>query len=248
MNKLFKTILFSFVLSTSLFSNQIDKSLEVIEKTNSKLKNYQNKIDNAEYQRQELLSNYKYTNAELKSTRVYNEQLRKILKSQKEELTNINQQIVDIENTQKNIFPLMLDMVDSLKKLVQMDTPFLLEERTNRIKKLQESLDKADIKTAEKYRIILEAFKIEYDYANSIETYQDKIDGTTYDFLRLGRTALYYQSLDLKTYGYWNNESRSWVEIEDSSAKANIRKGIKIAKKHQNVDFLNLPFLSSKDN
>ena len=216
MNKLFNTILFSLVLSTSLFSNEIDKSLDVIEKTNNKLKNYQNKIDNVEYQR--------------------------------EELNNINQQIVDIENTQKNIFPLMLNMVDSLKKLVQMDTPFLLDERTTRIQNIEKSLEKADIKTAEKYRIILEAFKIEYDYANSIETYQDKIDATTYDFLRLGRTALYYQSLDLKTYGYWNNETRSWVEVENSNAKENIRKGIKIAKKHQNVDFLNLPFLTSKDN
>ncbi|NVJ54546.1 MAG: DUF3450 domain-containing protein [Campylobacteraceae bacterium] len=248
MSKLFNTILFSLIFSTSLFSNEIDKSLEVIEKTNNKLKNYQNKIDNAEYQREELLSKYKYTNAELKSTRVYNEQLRKILKSQKEELVNIDQQIVDIENTQKNIFPLMLNMVDSLKKLVEMDTPFLLEERTDRINRLEKSLDKADIKTAEKYRIILEAFKIEYDYANSIETYQDKINDTTYDFLRLGRTALYYQSLDLKNYGYWNNETKSWVEIDNSNAKANIRKGIKIAKKHQNVDFLNLPFLSQKDN
>lgn len=246
MNKLFFATLFSLLFSTSLFSNEIDKSLDILEKTNNKLKSYQNKIDNVESQREELLSKYKYTNAELKSTKVYNEQLRKILQSQKEELRNINQQIVDIENTQKNIFPLMLDMIKSLKKLVQMDTPFLLDERTTRIEKIEKSLDKADIKTAEKYRIILEAFKIEYDYANSIETYQDKINNRTFDFLRLGRAALYYQSLDLKTYRYWNNETRSWLEVKSSNAKANIRKGIKIAKKHQNVDFLNLPFLSQR--
>lgn len=140
----------------------------------------------------------------------------------------------------------MLKMVDSLEKLVQMDTPFLLEERTNRIQRLKQSLNKSDIKTAEKYRIILEAFKIEYDYSNNIETYQDKIDNKTYNFLRLGRTALYYQSLDLKEYGYWNKKTKSWVKIDNSDAKSNIRKGIKIAKKHQNVDFLNLPFLTSK--
>lgn len=248
MNKLFKTIFISLFLTSSLFSNEIDKSLDVIENTNTKLKTYQNKIDNEEYQREELLSKYKYTNAELKSTKIYNEQLRKILQSQQEELKNMNQQIIDIENTQKNIFPLMLSMVESLKKLVEMDTPFLIEERTTRIKQLESNLDKADIKTAEKYRIILEAFKIEYDYANSIETYQDKIDGKTYDFLRLGRTALYYQSLDFKNYGYWNNRTKTWEEIDSSNAKSNIRRGIKIAQKHQNVDFLNLPFLTSKDN
>ncbi len=249
MSKRYKTILFSLLFMTSaLFANQIDKSLNVIENTNTKLKSYQNKIDNSEAQREELLSKYKYTNADLKSTRIYNNQLSKILQSQKNELKNIEQQIIDIEETQKNIFPLMLRMVTSLEKLVEMDTPFLLEERTDRIKRIRASLDKSDIKTAEKYRIILEAFKIEYDYANSIETYQDKIDGKTYDFLRLGRTALYYQSLDLQNYGYWNNDTKSWVEVDSSNAKSNIRKGIKIAKKHQNVDFLNLPFLTSKDN
>lgn len=129
MNKLFKTIFISLFLTSSLFSNEIDKSLDVIENTNTKLKTYQNKIDNEEYQREELLSKYKYTNAELKSTKIYNEQLRKILQSQQEELKNMNQQIIDIENTQKNIFPLMLSMVESLKKLVEMDTPFLIEER-----------------------------------------------------------------------------------------------------------------------
>lgn len=248
MKNLFYSILFLIALQVSLFSEQIDKSLKVIENTNIKLKSYQNKIDETENQRQSLLSEYKYKNSELKNTQVYNKQLEKILNSQEEELKNINKQLIDIENTQKNIFPLMLDMIKSLEKLVEMDAPFLLEERTTRVQNIKNALDKSDINTAEKYRILLEAFKIEYDYANSIETYQDKINNTTYDFLRLGRTALYYQSLDLKSYGYWNKASNSWVQINNANEKSNIKKAIKIAKKHQNVDLLTLPFLSSKDN
>ncbi|RXJ87511.1 hypothetical protein CRU93_04150 [Arcobacter sp. CECT 8985] len=247
MHKKSKVIFFSLILSTSIFADQIDKSMNIIENTNNKLKNYQTKIDKVENDREELLSKYKYTNSELKNTRIYNNQLKKIINSQKNELKDINQQLVDIEKTQKNIFPLMLKMVASLKELVKMDTPFLLEERTNRVKKLESALNKSDIKTAEKYRIILEAFKIEYDYANSIETYQDKINNTTYNILRVGRTGLYYQSLDLTNYGYWNKNKKDWVKIDDSNAKSNIRKAIKIAKKQQNVDFLNLPFLTLKD-
>ncbi|RXJ99215.1 hypothetical protein CRU98_07590 [Arcobacter sp. CECT 8986] len=247
MHKKSKVIFFSLILSTSIFADQIDKSMNIIENTNNKLKNYQNKIDRVENDREELLSKYKYTSAELKNTKIYNNQLEKIINSQEKELKDINQQLVDIEKTQKNIFPLMIKMVESLKQLVKMDTPFLIEERTNRIEKLEAALSKSDIKTAEKYRIILEAFKIEYDYANSIETYQDKINSKTFNFLRVGRTALYYQSLDLKDYGYWDKSKKTWVEIDDSSAKSNIRKAIKIAKKQQNVDFLNLPFLTLKD-
>lgn len=241
------SLIFFLLLNSTLYANEIEKSMDVLEQTNSKLKNYQEKINSVDDKTQELLNEYKYTNAELKTSRIYNKQLREIVASQKEELANINQQLVDIENTQKNIFPLMLNMVESLKQLVELDTPFLLEERTNRVKRVEESLKKADIKTAEKYRIILEAFKIEYDYANNMESYQDKIVNKTYNFLRIGRTALYYQSLDLKEYGYWNKTSKSWEKIEESNAKSNIRKAIKIANKQQNVDFLNLPFLTLKE-
>lgn len=247
MRNMYKTLFVLASLQLVLFANQIDKSVTVIEKTNNQLKSYQQKIDKNEDIRETLLNEYKYTNSSIKSTKTYNEQLRKIIKSQEEEIASLDQQIIDIEQTQKNIFPLMINMIKSLETLVNQDTPFLLTERLDRVKRLESTLNKADIQTHEKYRIILEAFKIEYDYAKTIEAYQDKINDKTYNFLRLGRVALYYQSLDLKEYGYYNKETKSWDLIKDSVSKSNIRKAIKIAKKQQNVDFLNLPFLAKKE-
>ena len=247
MKKMCKTIFVLSSLHLVLFANQIDKSVNVIEKTNTQLKSYQQKIDRNESVRENLLNEYKYTNSSIKSTKTYNKQLEKIVISQKEELASLNQQLIDIEQTQKNIFPLMINMIKSLKALINEDVPFLLTERLERVKRLENTLDKADIQTHEKYRIILEAFKIEYDYAKTIEAYQDKIDSKTYNFLRLERTALYYQSLDLKEYGYFNKQTNSWENISDITSKSNIRKAIKIAKKQKNVDFLNLPFLAKKD-
>lgn len=247
MKRIYKAILLLSSLNMLLYANTIDKSIGILEDTNSKLKSYQKSIDKNETIKEELLNEYKYTTSAIKSTTIYNNQLSKIIDSQKEELKSLNQQIIDIEQTQKNIFPLMIDMIKSLKMLVQKDTPFLLEERTNRVKRLESILDKADIQTHEKYRLILEAFKVEYDYAKTIESYQEKLNDKTYNFLRLGRVALYYQSLDLKEYGYYNKSTRKWDIIEDSNSKSNIRKAIKIAKKQQNVDFLNLPFLVTKD-
>lgn len=247
MNKISKTLLVISLLQTALFSNQIDKSISTIKKSNTTLETYQKKIDRSEEKREDLLNEYKYVNSSLKSTKTYNEQLQKIIQSQKDELTSLNQQIVDIEETQKNIYPLMVNMITSLKTLVNQDTPFLMKERIQRVQRLENTLNKADIQNHEKYRIILEAFKIEYDYAKTIESYKDKIKDKTFNFLRIGRVGLYYQSLDLKEYAYYNKETNSWIKIEDSSSKSNIRKAIKIANKQQNVDFLNLPFLAKKE-
>jgi len=247
MNKLNKILLLLLSLQIVLFSNEIQKSINVIEKSNDKLKSYQQSINKNASIKENLFNEYKYTNSSIKSTQTYNEQLEKILNSQKKEIASLDQQIIDIEQTQKNIFPLMINMIKSLKTLILKDTPFLLNERLQRVQRLENSLNKADIQTHEKYRIILEAFKIEYDYGKTIEAYQDKIENRTFNFLRLGRTALYYQSLDLKEYGYFNNTSKSWDIIKDSTSKSNIRKAIKIAKKQQNVTFLNLPFLAKKE-
>lgn len=247
---MFKTfyclILFAFSI-TGLFASDLDKSLDVIQKSNNTLKSYQNKIDKSEDIRETLFDQYKQKNAQLRNTQKYNEQLEKIILSQKEELDSINQQLVDIEQTKKNIYPLMLEMISSLRILIESDTPFLLQEREERVKRLEENLSKADIKTNEKFRIILEAFKIEYDYAKTIEAYQEKIGDTNYNILRLGRVALYYQSLDLKNYGYYNKETKKWQEITDTTSKSNIRTAIKIAKKQGNVTLLNLPFLAKKE-
>lgn len=244
---LYIKICFLICLSTFLSANEIQKSMDVVTKTNDKLATFQKKIDKEEEKRQILLNEYKYVNASLNSTKKYNQQLSHIILSQKNELKSYEQQLLDIEQTQKNIIPLMMKMIKSLKVLVQSDIPFLIEERNERITRLENMMLKADIETHEKYRIILEAFKVEYDYSKNIEAYQDEYKNRTYNFLRIGRVALYSQSLDLKEYAYYNPHTKQWQKIEDRRSKSNIRKGLKIAKKQQNVELLNLPFSSKKD-
>jgi len=241
---------FSIVVlfQTLLFSNQIDQSINTIEKTNVKLNSVQKKIDKEDEVKNVLLEEYKYTNKELQNTIKYNAQLTELINSQNAELKDIDKQLVEIEQTHKNIYPLMADMITSLQKLIVADSPFLLEERTQRIERLEKNLNRADIKTAEKFRIILEAFKIEYDYANSIESYESEIEGKTYNMLRIGRAGLYYQSLDFKSYGYWDNTNKKWLEVTNGTAQSNIRTAVKIAKKQQNVELLELPFLTAKGN
>lgn len=83
MNWVLKLLFISILFTSSVIADEIDKSMNIIENTNTKLKSYQNRIDNLDEKTQELFSEYKYTNAELKNSRIYNNQLRKILDSQK---------------------------------------------------------------------------------------------------------------------------------------------------------------------
>jgi len=248
MSNIYKLLSVVILLQPLLLGDQIDNSLKTIEKTNSQLNNFQKQINVENEKKDILLNEYKYTNKELQNTIKYNKQLSNLIKSQETEIANTDKQLVEIEETHKNVYPIMSDMITSLDKLIKSDTPFLLKERTSRVERLQTNINRADIKTAEKFRIILEAFKIEYDYANSIEAYESEIKSKTYNMLRIGRAGLYYQSLDFKLYGFWDNTNKKWLAITDKVAQSNIRKAIKIAKKQQNVELLELPFLKTEEN
>ena len=92
-------------------------------------------------------------------------------------------------------------------------------------------MTRSDVTNAEKYRRIMEAYQIENEYGRTIEAYRDTIEiegrETTVDFLRFGRVALVYMSIDEKDAGVWDQHERSWVPL-DPSLKSSIRAGLKI--------------------
>jgi len=124
-----------------------------------------------------------------------------------------------------------------------LDVPFLKEERARRIATLRETLDRADVSTAEKYRRILEAYTVEMEYGRTLEAYEGKLgegeETRTVNFLRIGRVALLYQTLDGDETGYWDVDKKDWVE--DSDYKRAVKDGLKIARKASAPDLLIAP-------
>jgi hypothetical protein len=103
-------------------------------------------------------------------------------------------------------------MVDTLDRFVQLDVPFLIEERTARVDNLKRIIDRADVSIAEKYRQILDAYQSELDYGRTVEAYEGKgPDGRTVEFARLGRVTLLYRTLDGSEAGYWDAQQKDWV-------------------------------------
>jgi hypothetical protein len=203
----------------------------------------QARVNQLDDETQSMLMDYRDTLRETEGLRRYNEQLELQIKAQEEEMASIQTQIGEIERTNREIYPLMQRMVDTLGQFVALDVPFLPAERAKRITTLRETLARADVSTAEKYRRILEAYTIEMEYGRTLEAYEDKLGegdaARTVNFLRIGRTALLYQTLDEDETGYWDIDQKAWVE--DSGYEKYVTEGLKIARKQVAPDLLIAP-------
>ncbi len=201
----------------------------------------QKTIDDLSEQTDQMLAEYRNVLRQTESLRIYNAQLETLVNSQESEINSIAEQLTNIETTQREIVPLMLKMIEVIAQFVELDVPFLPEERQHRIETLQTLMERADVSLAEKYRRILEAYQVETEYGRTIEAYQGELtlDGEqrTVDFLRIGRVSLYYLSLDGQHAGVWD---QGWKPLETSYLPT-LETGLKMARKQLPPDLLVLP-------
>jgi hypothetical protein len=191
-----------------------------------------------------LLEDFRATRQQVDNLRAYNTELQKLIAAQGKEMNSIEDQIVRASGMERDVVPLMSEMVETLNTFVGLDLPFLPEERRSRLGALGEMVARSDVATAEKYRRILEAYQVESEYGRTIEAYRSKIDlGVgirTVDLLRVGRMALLYRTLDGGLAGYWDPNSRRWEPLPDDYEDV-LRDGVMIARKQAAPDMLKVP-------
>lgn len=231
-------------LTPAVAADAVDKALSQSEDNIHREQRTQKHIDKLSEETQTLLGEYQALSRELDGLTVYNDQMQRLVDSQQQEQRLIAQQIEDIDFTRQQIVPLMLRMIRQLDTFISTDRPFLLPERSRRVQQLTDLMDRADITLAEKYRRILEAYQIELDYSRTLETYQQEIpvDGVlhTVDVLRVGRTGLYYLTLDRQDAAYWDNNQKAWVAA-DGAQRRTIQRGLRIASQQLAPELLELP-------
>ncbi|MDH3641397.1 MAG: DUF3450 domain-containing protein [Gammaproteobacteria bacterium] len=237
-------LLVSVLSGGSATAANLNDVFGVTDRINAQAKRSQAKIDALTEETRQLLNEYKTVLKEIEGLRVYNRQLEKQIGNQEKEMTKLATSIDQVTLIERQITPLMLRMIDGLEQFVDLDLPFLLDERANRIEGLRTMMDRADVAVSEKFSQILRAYQIENEYGRTMEAYGDtiNIEGTDLkaDVLKVGRVALVFQTPDGEATGRWNVQAGQWEGLDDSYT-APVRNGIRMARKQLSVDMLTLP-------
>jgi hypothetical protein len=203
----------------------------------------QARIDALDDETLKMLSEYRRALADAESYETYATQLAAQVQAQDEEKASIDQQLLEVETTSREVLPLMQRMLATLAQFVSYDVPFLAEERRRRVAMLEEMMPRADVTLSEKYRRILEAYQVEMDYGNTLEAYDARLgdgeDARTVQFLRIGRVALLYQTLDGSETGFWDADAGAWVVANDYAHA--FKEGVAVAKKLRAPEMLIVP-------
>ncbi|GIZ11693.1 DUF3450 domain-containing protein [Pseudomonas sp. NCCP-436] len=233
--------------SGSLMAAPLDEALDESQRLAAEAKASQGRVAQLDDDSREMLSEYRNALQQAEALKGYNSQLRELVAAQREELESYRKQLDGIERTEEAVSPLMVRMVDVLGQFIAADLPFLAEEREDRLAQLQDLLPRADVSVADKYRRIIEAYQIESDYGRTLEAWRGQLpaaegesDGRSVEFLRLGRSMLYYQTLDGHESGWWSPQAQAW-QVLDGSARRPLSQAIAIARQQQAPDVLNLP-------
>lgn len=237
------------VLSTGLAGNALaadplKASIKVQSASDLAATQSQQRIDQISDEARELLREYRQTSRELDSLRTYDDHLERMVRAQEQNLATLDAELEEVQVTHRGIIPLMARMVETLEQFVELDVPFLLDERRTRVRQLQDLLDRPDATVAEKYRRVMEAYQIETDYGRSIEAYRGTLHDPggerSVDFLRVGRIALLYRSLDGSRAGAWNRVTHAWEDLP-SDYLLTLKQGFRVARKQVAPELLMVP-------
>ncbi len=231
-------------------SAQVDRLMAQGEARSNEGAAAQRRVDDLADQALDLLNEYRTELKVVDGLKVYNSLLQKQVDAQEREKTILADSIRKVDVIERQIYPLMLSMIDSLEKAIAADVPFLTNERSERIMRLRDMMERADVTAAEKFRRVIEAYQIEGEYGRTIESYAGELNlngsPLQVDFLRIGRVALLYQSVGGDFTGAWDKEQASFVELDPAQYKSQVTRGLRVARKETAPDMLNLPITAPK--
>lgn len=233
------------VLTTNgALAQSVEGALSAAKSMDDEARASQQRIDKTVEETTSLERQYAAIMKEIDGLEVYNALLEKQIASQQQEMADLNDSIDRVSVIERQVTPLMLKMIDALEQFIELDMPFLLEERRQRVAFLRTLLERSDVTVAEKFRRLLEAYEIENDYGRTIEAYKGslELDGASreVDFLRIGRIALLYETVDAEIYGMWDQKQKQWRPLP-AEYRNQIRDGIKMAHKQIAPNLLKLP-------
>lgn len=220
-------------VSGSVFAQGVDQVLQAQDNRLDLAQQSQERVNGIVEGTRSLEDQYRSINKEIDGLKVYNRLMTAQTSGQGSVLEDISLSMDQVDVINRQIFPLMERMIDGIEQSVNLDVPFLKQERTDRVDTLKNIMERSDVSVAEKFRKVMEAYQIEMDYGTTTDFYRETIelgDGSTrdYNILRIGRVGLYFQSDDTQITGRWDMDADDWVLDDD--ARNEVRKGLRMAR------------------
>jgi septal ring factor EnvC (AmiA/AmiB activator) len=152
---------------------------------------------------------------------------------------------LEARKVREGLEPYLEDVaVDGLETFIASDLPFYSEEREMRITQVRNAMNDPHNTLAEKLRKVVEALEIEARFGQEVSATDATLvlNGVETDvtILRLGRLAMFYQSLDGQSVGWWNVQGKRWEPISDGFAR-DIRRGLAMARGERTIELIQLP-------
>jgi hypothetical protein len=195
----------------------------------------------------DLLEDYRRLRERNDFEAAYKRELEELDAAQQAQIADLQRQLGDARITRQRILPLMRSMADALEKFVVLDLPFHHEERISAVLQLKRRLNQPDLSVSARFRLLLEAYQLEQDYGATIEAWRGPLanddEQRSVEFLRIGRVALYYQSLDGADSGYWSAQDDDWVALDPAFSRS-LAQALQVARNRRAPQLLQLPLPS----
>ncbi len=205
----------------------------------------QARVDKIVDSSQARLVEYRSLLKQVDGLKVYNQQLSTQIESQMQLITKFESSTAQVALIERQMLPLIIKMVASLKEFVDLDLPFHEQERAERILFLEENIEKSEVDISEKFRQVLEVYQIENEYGRKMDSYSAiiTINGQEQDvnILRVGRVSLVAQTKDTKLSAVYDKATKTWIELDNTTYRNSIKNGIKMANKQASIGVMNLP-------
>ena len=222
-------------------SSKAARALSQVTQANDNAKKSQSRTDAHADRIRELRQEIASLRAEKASLDTYVANMKTHIERQEKEMETLRSEIADVTDVGRRVQPLLARMVSALEEFVEVDRPFLLEERQERIATLKEKLEDPNIDLPSRFRAVLEAYQAEADFGTTLETYRGKLaDGRAVEFLRFGRISLVYQTPDASEVGVWDPTSQDWKRM-DRTYVSLLKSAFRVARKHTAPDLVAAP-------
>jgi len=221
-----------------------EKLVKVVDGTIGIQQETQQKRDQWAEEKSELEARYRTARANIEYLEKRKGSVQKKYDALMERNDELGRRLAESDRLQNSLQDTLNSVLARLEEWVEIDLPFLMEERKARIEMLKKEIAKPDIMGAEKLRRILEALQVEANYGGNVEVYQQKIDvaGDTLfvDVLHIGRVSVFWRTPDGEQVGSFDPAAREWIELPEKY-NGSIGEAMEMASRIRPVELVQLP-------